>query len=229
MYALNKQSARGFLASSNICNFMIAMNKKNRVFVLIDCPDEFFRKGLVDFLRAFFKDRGISVFFYREKVVGNVDLIFSMMRPWNNIRHCCRFQKHTNNGAKVFLLKGYESSGTDHCEHDLNIINMRSSLSKIESIISEEMSRKKTLFLPDTPCAYCRRNEVTAREQEVIRYISRGMSVNKIAERMSISATTVSSHKLNAMKKMNLGKKTELYHWVVNGGFNGRYEELSTL
>ncbi|WP_455872246.1 LuxR C-terminal-related transcriptional regulator [Serratia proteamaculans] len=39
-----------------------------------------------------------------------------------------------------------------------------------------------------------------------------------IAHQLHLHAKTVSAHKRNAMKKLNITRNTQLLHWLLNGG-----------
>lgn len=54
------------------------------------------------------------------------------------------------------------------------------------------------------------------REFEVFMLLVEGKRVNEIAEQLSISNKTVSTHKINLMSKMNLGNTAELIRYAVN-------------
>lgn len=52
--------------------------------------------------------------------------------------------------------------------------------------------------------------ELTAREIEVLREVAEGLSTKLIADKLSISARTVETHRVNMMKKMNVHNTAEL-------------------
>lgn len=66
--------------------------------------------------------------------------------------------------------------------------------------------------------------KLTPREREVLQGISWELTPNKIANKLSLSVKTVSTHKLTAMRKLGFRRNSELYHWLRNGGleFNPR-------
>jgi DNA-binding NarL/FixJ family response regulator len=56
------------------------------------------------------------------------------------------------------------------------------------------------------------------REFEVFRRLIAGFGVNEIAEQLSISNKTVSTHKVHMMEKMNLGSVAELVRYAMQHG-----------
>lgn len=59
---------------------------------------------------------------------------------------------------------------------------------------------------------------LTERELHILRLLVRGMSVNKIAEELSISNKTVSTYKARLMKKMDIPSNAELVRYAVAHG-----------
>ena len=55
-----------------------------------------------------------------------------------------------------------------------------------------------------------RLEELTSREQDVLRCIAQGMSNKQIAQKLSIGTTTVRSHVSSMMRKLNLENRTQL-------------------
>lgn len=58
-------------------------------------------------------------------------------------------------------------------------------------------------------------NMLSDREYDVFRMLVAGKRVNEIAEQLSISNKTVSTHKLHLMEKMKVGSTAELVHYAI--------------
>ena len=58
-------------------------------------------------------------------------------------------------------------------------------------------------------------NKLSSREMDVYKMLVKGKSVNEIAEILFISNKTVSSHKVNLMKKMGMESMSELIYYSV--------------
>ena len=61
-------------------------------------------------------------------------------------------------------------------------------------------------------------SNLTAREQEVLTLLADGDSNAKIADKLSISPKTVSRHRENIMRKLNLHSRTELVKYAIRKG-----------
>jgi two-component system response regulator NreC len=61
-------------------------------------------------------------------------------------------------------------------------------------------------------------NDLTPREQEVLTLLADGDSNNDIAEKLSISPKTVSRHRENIMRKLNLHSRIELVKYAIRKG-----------
>ncbi|MFD1734184.1 LuxR C-terminal-related transcriptional regulator [Deinococcus malanensis] len=63
--------------------------------------------------------------------------------------------------------------------------------------------------------------ELTAREQEVLRYLAQGASDKRIAQVLSISVGTASKHVANMLGKLGLRNRVELARWASQHGMDG--------
>jgi DNA-binding NarL/FixJ family response regulator len=61
-------------------------------------------------------------------------------------------------------------------------------------------------------------NKLSARELDVLRWILKGKSVNNIAEHLSISNKTVSTHKTTMLRKMGMTSTPELVRYAMEHG-----------
>jgi len=57
---------------------------------------------------------------------------------------------------------------------------------------------------------------LTAREQEVMRYLARGYAYKEIARRLSISVKTVETHASAVLRKLQLSSRNELARWAYD-------------
>ncbi|MFN0090736.1 MAG: response regulator [Acidimicrobiales bacterium] len=57
-------------------------------------------------------------------------------------------------------------------------------------------------------------DQLTAREQEVMRYLARGYAYKEIARRLSISVKTVETHASAVLRKLQLSSRHELATWA---------------
>ena len=61
-------------------------------------------------------------------------------------------------------------------------------------------------------------DQLTAREQEVMRLLARGYAYKEIARELSISITTVESHASAVLRKLQLSSRHELTRWANERG-----------
>ena len=61
--------------------------------------------------------------------------------------------------------------------------------------------------------------ELSDREMQVIRYIGKGLSSERIATELNVSIHTVNSHRKNVLKKLGLKSPTELIVYAVKQGW----------
>jgi len=57
-------------------------------------------------------------------------------------------------------------------------------------------------------------DQLTAREQEVLRLLARGYAYKEIARRLTISVKTVESHASSVLRKLQLSNRHELSRWA---------------
>jgi len=65
-----------------------------------------------------------------------------------------------------------------------------------------------------------RQNELTARESEIVRLYAEGHRCGEIAVMMALSPKTVSAHKANAMRKLDISSNADLIRWAMNHGMS---------
>jgi two-component system, NarL family, response regulator NreC len=61
-------------------------------------------------------------------------------------------------------------------------------------------------------------DDLTAREQEVLKLIAEGLSNSEIAEQLVISVKTVDRHRENIMRKLNLHSRVDLVKYALRKG-----------
>ena len=105
-------------------------------------------------------------------------------------------------GAKGYLLK------------DEPIENILKSMRKVierNIYISEEIrSSSIQLLLKDDP-----EDSLSSREIEILELLGKGYTTNEIAEKMFISSHTVSTHRSNLKRKLDLSNNNLLIHFAV--------------
>lgn len=83
-----------------------------------------------------------------------------------------------------------------------------------------EIAVKLLEYQYDKRLAHKSKNNLTARETEIIRCIARGMQNDAIAEELGISPHTVQTHRKRIMKKLGVRSSSELVLHAVNKGLH---------
>ena len=60
--------------------------------------------------------------------------------------------------------------------------------------------------------------QLTDRESEIVRYVADGLRNAEVAQRLSISESTVKSHLNNIFQKLGLRDRVELTHYAIRAG-----------
>jgi len=68
----------------------------------------------------------------------------------------------------------------------------------------------------ELPSADPELDQLTAREQEVMRLLARGYAYKEIARRLTISIKTVESHASAVLRKLQLSNRNELTRWAAD-------------
>ena len=61
-------------------------------------------------------------------------------------------------------------------------------------------------------------NELTARENEILKMVAKGMSYKQIAERLVLSHRTVQNHVQNTLRKLQMHNRVELTRYALERG-----------
>lgn len=83
----------------------------------------------------------------------------------------------------------------------------------IDSAIAEQIA-----FAISGPSATVGHDKLTSRELHILRLLARGTSVNDIADQLSISNKTVSTHKARLMEKMGFSSNADIVKYAVAHG-----------
>lgn len=83
----------------------------------------------------------------------------------------------------------------------------------LDPAIAEKMAFETTLFGQGLP-----HEQLSNREFHIFRLLAKGKSLNEIAEELSISNKTVSTHKARLMQKMNFSSNADMVRYAVTHG-----------
>ena len=116
------------------------------------------------------------------------------------------------NGALGYVLK--DSSLEELVEAVRTVLQGRRFLSASisERMIEIYIQNEKAASVDDPY------ETLTNREREVLQMVAEGHSSTEIADRLTISARTVETHRSNLMRKLNLSNQTELIRYAIRKG-----------
>jgi DNA-binding NarL/FixJ family response regulator len=113
-------------------------------------------------------------------------------------------------GASGFVLKGAETS---------DLITAVRTVSRGEVFLYPSMAQKLvTAYLAGADSNQTHDDDLSPREQEILKLLSDGYSSNEIAEKLVISASTVHTHRSNLMHKLGLSTRHELIQYARKRG-----------
>jgi two-component system, NarL family, response regulator NreC len=115
-------------------------------------------------------------------------------------------------GASGYLLK--EASRTD-------IIQAIHTAMKGDTFLSPSISRKvveEYVSLKKAPPRESLYNRLSNREREVFQMLAEGHSTRKIAETLFVSSSTVKTHRVNIMEKLELENASQLVQFAIQLG-----------
>ncbi len=116
-----------------------------------------------------------------------------------------------NNGAYAYVLKASSAADLVHAVRETLVGR---------HYLSPPLSERAIMAYAATagqaaPDPY---EALTSREREVLQLAAQGLSNAKIAARLSVSATTVATHRSNLMHKLGLHSQTDLVRYALQRG-----------
>lgn len=174
------------------------MNSLSTIKVALEVEDFYLRAGLKIILTDFFYRKKQEVFFVSDDVV---DLVVR-----------AEYKVYSNEYDREILIsrrKLRKDSYALTCSCT-NIIFKNDTPEKFKFILEKTMN--KEVFRKT--CFFCRRC-LTRREREILAQYSDGLSTGEIANASGLHVKSVSQHKRNAMRKLDLRNTKELLEWLA--------------
>lgn len=116
-----------------------------------------------------------------------------------------------SNGAKGYLLK--EDTDTELFEA---IREVRDGRIYLSPLLAKEMAAD---LLNQSLSASLEREELTKREESVLRLIAEGNSTGEVADALCVSPNTVQNHRANIMRKLKAKNIAELTKYAFQKGY----------
>lgn len=194
------------------------MNSIIKIAIIDD--DQYFCKGILEALTAFFYAFGLTVSTGKPY---QADLIFCYV-PLGRVG-CLAQYKLPNFSDRALFFSLRETNGYDQhvgnggCPFEAGTIYRDMSIISMLNLVISAMGWQ-TLLSPlqckgESMCISSS-SMLSPRQQDVVVCIKRGMALEEIARELNISIKTVSSHKTAIMRKMGFKRNHELYRWLNN-------------
>ncbi len=115
-------------------------------------------------------------------------------------------------GASGFLLKDADPA---------DLLQAVAVVARGDALLAPAVTRtliSEFVTSPAAPDPAAGRDVLTAREQEIVELVARGLSTDEIAERMVISPLTAKTHVNRAMTKLHCHDRAQLVVWAYESG-----------
>lgn len=93
-----------------------------------------------------------------------------------------------------------------------------------QTLVVDAVRRRQRLQREDLRCRF---DTLTAREQDVLRWVVQGLSNQEVAERLNLSRKTVEAHRAKAMQKMQANTLSQLIRIAITIGILKLYNPES--
>lgn len=170
-------------------------------------PDSYFALGLRSGLQSFFESQRVNVnFFNRVNTHLRMDMIFLSASLSPPLTLCSLAPRP----RWVFMIKNQNDRGNmpvnSHCCEDAVLFDHQ----PMDDVITRV---KQVITSPPRYHGRCTTDALTPREWQILDYITHGIVNHQIARYLHISQKTVSRHKIEAMRKLNVTHNAALYRW----------------
>lgn len=190
--------------------------------------NNFFLLGLQNLLTAFFEKQNIKVIFIDKSTENTqVDIVFYCFKA-GEIPKFCNFKRQLKADLYFSIMERNDirSKEFPECFKEAAVFYRHEKPAIIMNIINNVISDGHE-FMGLLRCYRCETESLTAREISIMRYMRVGLSHQAIARILHLHPKTISTHKLNVMKKMRFTRSTQLFYWLQNFGLNKQNEYKS--
>lgn len=119
-------------------------------------------------------------------------------------------------GASGYLLKENSSQELFSAIQAVANGDMYLSPAMLQALVSEFLSLQELTSKG--------KDELTTREEEVLKLVAKGLTAREIAEELSISLKTAQTHKYNIMQKLDLHNQAAVVKYALRKGIIAEYE-----
>jgi DNA-binding CsgD family transcriptional regulator len=195
---------------------------KPHIVIAIQDTNRFFALGIRHILQTYFQAKGCTLDFVPISSETTIDLMV-WAKPYNAPMLANRLWEQKVGGlfgtivVRENTMEGIKSEKPEH-----NGSSMLGRWERAEAVVHllEQMFDRacfqhfQAVKVKESACFNLK---LTARERDILQGISRELTPSQIANKLSLSVKTVSTHKLTAMRKLGFKRNSELYYWLRQG------------
>ncbi|WP_199061562.1 helix-turn-helix transcriptional regulator [Serratia sp. ASV30] len=196
---------------------------KPRIVIAIQDSNRYFAQGIQHILQEYFLAKGYTWRFVPVTPGIAIDLMVCA-KPFGGAArlNACR----ENPGERLIGTIFIRDTAAENVRNRPQgaVLSRQARPDAVLRLVEEMFEQASQSSLIANSKRACRSLHLTPREREVLQGISWELTPEKIANKLSLSVKTVSTHKLTAMRKLGFRRNSELYDWLRNGGleFNPR-------
>ena len=195
---------------------------KKSINIFISFENAFFTYGVKIILEDYFSTKGIKPHFHNNaSEISNTDIILlDANHDYTKVRYSFLFDIEwaipyfplaTENHKIHKIINKTGRGAIFYISQKIMVKNLIKLIDKV-NLVHSNMHMDNSVYRYKT--------SLTKREKEIINQFFKGKSNVAISQKFGLSVTTVSQHKRNAMRRLNLRNNNELHSWLLSGGLN---------
>lgn len=193
---------------------------KPHIVIAIQDTNRFYALGMQHIFQAYFHAKGCTLGFVPFSSETTIDLMV-WAKPYNGPMLANRLWEQKVGGlfgtivVRENLIEGIKSEKLEH--NGSSVLGRRERAEAVVHLLEQMFDRACFQHFQSVKERACFSLKLTARERDILQGISRELTPSQIANKLSLSVKTVSTHKLTAMRKLGFKRNCELYYWLRQG------------
>ena len=193
---------------------------KPHIVIAIQDTNRFFALGIQHILQAYFQAKGCTLGFVSLASEATIDLMV-WAEPYHGPMLANRLWDQKMGGlfgtivVRESVIRGIKPDKPEH--NGSSVLGRRERGEAVVHLLEQMFDRACLLHLQAVKERTRFRLQLTARERDILQGISKELTPSQIANKLSLSVKTVSTHKLTAMRKLGFKRNSELYYWLRQG------------
>lgn len=169
--------------------------------VFIDDENRYFSEGLRLSIEKYAQEKNKTVCFLTQREMECADMV--LVSSWRRAQRWRRIGPQR--ASQVVTVKERRIA-----VHETGRVLYRTDgQHKLYDILAEILSG-------DQPPAFTRRQALTQRERQIVRYLRCGFDQSQTARLLGVSVKTVHSHKRSIMRKLMLNRNHDFIYWLLS-------------